>query len=114
MKNTRFSKLAVLVLVCALALCAIIGISASADEAATKAEIETANVAYNDMVQLAFTIKAENLPEGAVLGIMTWADGTTNFNAATANYSTFEASEKDGKVYYKTAGIPAPEMDTPI
>ena len=114
MKNTRFSKLAALVLVCALALCAIVGISASADEAVTKAEIETANVAYNDMVQLAFTIKAENLPEGAVLGIMTWADGTEEFTAQNAAYSTYEASEKDGKTYYKTAGIPAPEMDTTI
>ena len=115
MKSTKFSKLAMLALVCVLAVCAIVGISASAETEAPVAEIESANVAYNDMVQLAFTVKATDaLPEGAVLGIMTWAADTAEFTAENATYSTFEASEKDNVTYYKTAGIPAPEMDTPI
>ena len=114
MKNTRFSRLAILALAFAIAVCAFAGVMASAEDAAPTAEIETANVAYNEMVQLAFTVSSANLPEGAVLGIMTWAQDAGEFTAATAAYSTFEASEKDGTTYYKTAGIPAPEMDTPI
>ena len=114
MKNTRFSKLATLVLVCAITICAFAGVLASAEEAVPTAEIETANVAYNDMVQLAFTVESANLPEGAEIGIMVWKDGTAEFTAATASYATYEANEKDGVTYYKTAGIPAPEMDTPI
>jgi len=56
MKNTRFFKLATLVLVCVLSVCAFVGIIASAEDAVPTAEIESANVAFNDMVQLAFTV----------------------------------------------------------
>ena len=114
MKNTRFLKLAMLVLVCALSVCAFAGVMASAEDAAPAAEIESANVAYNDMVQLAFTVTSANLPEGAALGIMTWEADVAEFTVETAAYSTFDANVKDGVTYYKTAGIPAPEMDTPI
>ena len=114
MKNTRFLKLAMLVLVCALSVCAFAGVIANAEEAAPTAEITTANVAYNDMVQLAFTVTSANLPDGAVVGIMTWEADAVEFTAENAAYSTYKASEKDGVTYYKTAGIPAPEMDTAI
>ena len=115
MKNIKFSRLATLLVVCALAVCAITGVTASADDAAPAAEIETANVAYNDMVQLAFTITTtEDLPAGSELGIMVWAADTAEFTVHNAKHTTFASSEKDGKVYYKTAGIPAPEMDTAI
>ena len=114
MKNTRFLKLATLVLVCVLSVCAFVGIIASAEDAVPTAEIESANVAYNDMVQLAFTVTSANLPDGAALGIMTWKADAVEFTAENAAYSTFESSEKDGVKYYKTLGIPAPEMDTPI
>ena len=114
MKATRFSKLALLLLAMAAIACTAFGAIASAEEAVPAAEIETANVAYNDMVQLAFTVKSANLPEGAEVGIMIWKMGTAEFTAATASYVTYEANVKDNKTYYKSQGIPAPEMDTPI
>ena len=113
MKTTKFSRLLTFALVLAIALCCAIGIMASAEDAEPVARIDTANVAYNEMVQLAFTV-AENgtLPEGADLGIMFWAYGTSEFTAETALYSTYTECEKDGVTYYKSRGIAAPEMDT--
>ena len=115
MKTKSFSKIALLLVLCLTALCAI-GITASANETKPVAKIDSANVAYNDMVQLAFTVEAtdELIAQGAELGIIAWRADVTEFNVATAYYATFTSNEKDGKTYFKTPGIPAPEMDTPI
>ena len=112
MKTKSYSKIALLLVLCLTALLAI-GISASAEDAPV-CKIESANVAYNDMLQLAFTVKSENLDEGAEVGIIAWEADVTEFTVATAFYATFTSSEKDGYTYYKTRGIAAPEMDTPI
>lgn len=114
MKTKSFSKIALLLVLCLTALCAI-GVAASAEDAPPVAKIDSANVAYNDMLQLAFTVEATDaLPEGAELGIIAWEADAAEFTVATAYYATFTASEKDGVTYFKTRGIPAPEMDTPI
>ena len=114
MKATKISRLVTLLLVAVLGACAAFGVAAGAEEAVPTAEIDTANVAYNEMVQLAFTVDSANLPEGAELGVMFWNADATEFTVENAAYSTFTANEKDGKTYYKSQGIPAPEMDTPI
>ena len=116
MKIKSFSKIALLLVLCLTVLCAV-GIAVSADgEETPVAKIDSSNVAYNDMVQLAFTIEATSaLDKDAELGIIAWrADVTGELNVDNAFYATFNASAKDGKTYYKTRGIPAKEMDTPI
>ena len=115
MKTKRFSRLALLMLAMAVMLCSAFGVAAGAEDAEFTAEIDTANVAYNDMVQLAFTIKTTGtIPEGTELGVMFWNADATEFNVENATYLTFTANEKDGTVYYKSNGIPAPEMDTAV
>ena len=115
MKNKSFSKIALLLVLCLTALCAV-GIVASADGETPVAKIDSANVAYNDMVQLAFTIEATSaLDKDAELGIIAWrTDVTDDLTVENAFYATFNSSTKDGKTYFKTRGIPAKEMDTPI
>ena len=113
MKTKSFSKIVLLTVLCLTALLAF-GTMASAEDAPV-AKIDSANVAYNDMVQLAFTVEVTGtLPEGAELGIIAWNEAQDSFTVSNANYATFTANEKDGVSYYKTRGIPAPEMDTPI
>ena len=115
MKIKSFSKIALLLVLCLTVLCAV-GIAASADGEETPiAKIDTANVAYNDMLHIAFGIEVlGTLPEGAELGIIAWEADVVEFNVATAFYATFNANTKDGQTYYKTRGIAARDMDTPI
>ena len=110
MKNTKFTKFAVVLVALAL-LGAAIGITAGAEDTEYTLAIETANVAYNETLQTAFTLDG-TYPNGAKIGIATWAEGVE----ATAENATYiYTSTTQGKAtYYKTAGVAAAEMDTII
>ena len=106
-------KIASLIIAVALLVCGIIGINTSAEEA--KLEIDTANVAYNDMMHLAFTLKNTNtIPEGAEAGIIIWDGAKDEYSVQNASYKTFTAAENGKSTYYKSAGIAAPGIDTDI
>ena len=61
----RITRITLITLALALALCGVLGVSVSADETAATATIGKANVAYNEMTQLAFTVDVSGtLPEG--------------------------------------------------
>ena len=102
-------KIASLIIAAALLICGIVGINTSAEDA--KLEIDSANVAYNDMMHLAFTVTGEAaLPEGAVAGIIIWDGEKDDFTVANASYTTFDVASDGESTYYKSYGIAAPEI----
>ena len=108
MKTLKKPKLLFAMLLLLVSLTAI-GISAGAEEMLS---IQYGNVAYNDMTQLAFTIKGE-APTGSTVGIAVWnSDVSGELTKDNASYFSFTAKTLDEMTYYLTKGIPAPEMST--
>ena len=106
-------KIASLIIAAALLICGIVGINASAEDA--RLEIKSANVAYNDMMHLAFTLTGEEaLPDGAEAGIIIWNGEKDEYTVANASYKTFDASVDGTTSYYKSYGIAAPEIGKEI
>lgn len=116
MKNSKVNKITFLILCCAIMIAAAIGISASAEVASdTTLEIANANVAYNDMMHLAFTLEGmETIPEGAEAGIIIWNEQKATYTAANASFTNFEKSYDGDTVYFKSEGIAAPEINTEL
>ena len=112
MKNTKSFKLIVLVTVLSLVFGAMMSIGASA-EAEAAVTVDSANLAYNEMMHLAVTLECtEELAEGASLGLIIWnGEAEGELTAANAIHTTFEEKEdKNGVKYFISHGIPAPEM----
>lgn len=108
-------KLASLILALALLVCGIIGLTVSADEEEAKLEVESANVAYNDMMHLAFTLKNTTaLPDGAEAGIIIWKNAQDEYTVSNASYKTFSANVDGKTTYYKSEGIAATEIGAEI
>lgn len=115
MKNTKFARVISLVFALSLMVCAIIGITASAEEATPDIEIGNVNVAYNEMLHLTFTINGANkAPAGATVGVMTWDADVENPNKDNYTKKYSIATERDNTTYYKTGGVAATEIDDVI
>ena len=84
----RKMKLFVLLLAVTLMLASAFAISSSAEEAVLK--IDSANVAYNDMMHLVFTLKNTELgPDGAEAGIIVWDKAQEEYTVDNATFATF-------------------------
>lgn len=93
-------------------LCAMLALGTSAEE--NTLSIQYGNVAYNEMTQLAFTLKG-TAPDGKSAGIAVWnSDVADEKTVNNASYFSFTAKELDGVTYYLTNGIPASEMSVQI
>lgn len=113
MKSKRTKTLALFTLALAIAVCGIIGMSASAEEVAPT--VTSANVAYNDMMHLVFIVDNDGaLPEGAKAGIVIWDKEQTEYTADNAAYATFTARLDGETTYYRSYGIAATEIDSKI
>ena len=109
MKKIKTIKLIFTALLLIASLMAI-GVSAGAEDSTLS--IQYGNVAYNEMTQLAFTVKGE-APAGSTIGIAVWKiDVTGEKTVDNASYFSFNAKTLEDKTYYLTKGIPAPEMST--
>ena len=115
MKNTKITRVISLVFALALLVSAIVGITASAEDAATpKIEIDKVNVAYNEMLHLTFTLKGtENAPAGATIGVMTWSADIADRDES--NYTAvYTATVTESGTYYKTGGVAATDIDNAV
>ena len=99
-----------LILALALLVCSVVALSASAEDSLA---IEYANVAYNKMTQLAFTIKGTPA-EGAEVGLAYWGYDVTAEKTIDNATVTFESGVLEGKTYWLTPGIPASKMSSKI
>ena len=111
MKTNKKHLLAVLVL--AVLTCVMLVCLPSAAES-TLAEgelaIEYSNVAYNEMTQLAFTLKGTPA-EGKEAGIAVWDSSVTGEKTvANATFINFSYGILQGKTYWLTQGIAANAM----
>ena len=113
MKNTKSFKLIVLITVLSLVLSAMVGFGTFAEDTSANVEIVGANIAYNEMMHMAINLYcAEELDEGAKLGLMIW-DNTVEgeLTADNATHVTFtEKEDENGTKYYRSQAIPAPKM----
>ena len=110
MKNMKFIAL---IVAAALLVCGAVGIISSAEE--KHMEIDSANVAYNDMMHLAFTLKnTDTIPEGAEAGVAIWNSEKSDYTAKNASFVTFNANVDEETVYYKSEGVAAPEIGNVI
>ena len=112
MKITKNTKIILLVTVLSLVFGTIIGfnVSAEADAAVT---VDSANVAYNEMMHLAINLECnETLAEGDALGLIVWdASVEGEFTVENATYVTYEEKvDKGGMKYFTSQGIAAPEI----
>lgn len=104
-----------IVLVVSLLVCSfsIISIPAAAETTTgteSALEIEYANVAYNAMTQLAFTLKG-TVADGMEAGIAVWNPEITGEKTiANASYTSFKREALEGKTYWLTEGIAANAM----
>ena len=99
-----------LILALALLVCSVVALSASAEDSLA---IEYANVAYNKMTQLAFTIKGTPA-EGAEVGLAYWGYDVTGEKTLDNATVSFEKGNLDGKTYWLTPGIPASVMSEKV
>ena len=99
-----------LILALALLVCSVVALSASAEDTLA---IEYANVAYNKMTQLAFTIKGTPA-DGAEVGLAYWGYDVTGEKTLANATLTFENATLDGKTYWLTPGIPASVMSEKV
>ena len=102
-----------LILALALLVGATFAVASLSASAADSLAIEYANVAYNKMTQLAFTIKGTPA-QGTEVGIAYWDFNVTGEKTLANATVTFESGELQGKTYWLTPGIPAPEMSKKI
>ena len=112
MKNMKSYKLILLVTVISLIFGAMVGIGTSA-EADAAVTVDSANLAYNEMMHLAVTLECtEELAEGASLGLVIWDDTVEgDLTLANATYVTYtEKEDENGIKYFTSYGIPAPKM----
>ena len=109
----RKTKLLVLLCATVLMLVSLLAIGSAAEEKVLK--IDSANVAYNDMMHLVFTLENTDLvPEGAEAGIIVWDKAQDEFLVSNARFATF-TQYSDGKTtYYKSYGVAAPQIGTEI
>lgn len=112
MRNVKNDKIFALIAAIALIFGAYAVITASAEDTCTL-DVENSNVAYNDMLQLVFSLKnVDTVPTGAAAGILMWNEAMDEYTAENAYDSDFIA-DVDGDVeYYKTAGIAAADIGT--
>ena len=115
MKNKKNAKLIAIITVLSLILSAMtaLGSFAAESEADAAVTVDMANVAYNEMMHIAVALEcAEELSEGATLGLLIW-DNTVE-DALTAENATFknftEKEDENGVKYFTSQGIPAPKM----
>lgn len=99
-----------LILALALLVCSVVALSASAEDSLA---IEYANVAYNKMTQLAFTIKGTPA-EGAEVGLAYWGYDVTGEKTLANATVSFEKGNLDDKTYWLTPGIPASVMSEKV
>ena len=108
MKQTKIKKIASVLVIVAVLVCALAGISASAvtdSEIEVSAEIKSVNVEHRGCMHLAFKVETTSVPEGATVGIMMWNSGVTNYTAKNAIWANYELSDDGaGTSYY--AGMP--------
>ena len=105
----KMKRIIVLALALLLIGC-IAGFTVSAEDAVPKATIGMANVAYNDMMHVVFTV--ENVPAGAVAGIVMWDNTATEYTMATKIYEDFTPQTDGGMTYYTTKGVAAKDIGT--
>lgn len=114
MKNTKSIKTIALITVLSLVISAMVGMSVfAADTAEAAITVDQTNIAYNEMMHIAFNLKVdETLGAGEKLGILVWySDVTDELTAENASYKSFDEKVDDGGTkYFKSAGIPAPRM----
>ena len=114
MKNTKSFKTVALLTVLSLMISAMVGIGVfAADTADAAITVDQTNIAYNEMMHIAFNLKVdETLGEGDTLGILIWYSNVTDeLTAENASYKSFtEKVDKGGTKYFTSAGIPAPKM----
>lgn len=102
--------LVVSLLVCSLSIISIPAAAETTTGAESALEIEYANVAYNAMTQLAFTLKG-TVAEGMEAGIAVWNPEITGEKTlANASYTSFKSDALEGKIYWLTEGIAANAM----
>ena len=113
MKNTKNIKLIAFITALSLIFCAMVGISAFAEDADAAVTVAYSNLCYNEMMHIAVNLECtEELAEGDTLGILIW-DNTAEgeLTAANATFKNFtEKEDEGGTKYFTSHAIPAPEM----
>lgn len=111
MKN---SKIFILLVALTLVLASVLAIGVSAeDEKVLK--LDSANVAYNDMMHLVFTLEnTDVVPDGADAGIIVWDEAKEEYTVSNAAFATFTARTDGETTYYRSYGIAAPEIGTEL
>ena len=113
MKNTKITKIALLVLSAALLLGTVIGFTVGAE--APEYEIIAKNVIYGERTAIAFAVNAtvEEATAGAVKVAYKWGENGEVKNATLLETTVEEnICEIDGKTYpvFAAAGVPAKEL----
>ena len=111
MRKTKISLL-LAALVFVLASVLAIGVAA---EGGKVLKVESANVAYNDMMHLVFTLEnTDTLEDGAEAGIIVWNEAQDEYLVDNAVFATFTQRTDGDVTYYRSYGIAAPEIGTVI
>lgn len=112
MKNTKFSKIALLVLSVAILVGCALAFSASAEEAPADNAILAQNLVYGDKVAVAYAINAsiEDAAAGKVTVNYYWEGASDNVKKAT--YISDSTYKKDGVEYpvFITEGVAPKEL----
>ena len=123
MKNTKFSKILVLVLTLALVIGAAFGIGTMAEGEEPAVEIVAQNVSYGGSISIMYAVKSTGLADGQYVVIEGSAFNPVDETTEAFTVSDFETTDYDvvvgeenfGKlpVYY-TPGIPLKNMATTV
>lgn len=123
MKNTKFSKILVLVLTLALVIGAAFGIGTMAEGEEPAVEIVAQNVSYGGSISIMYAVKSTGLADGQYVVIEGSAfnpvdetiEAFTVSDFETTDYNVVVGEEDFGKlpVYY-TPGIPLKNMATTV
>ncbi len=115
MKQTRFTKIAALLLACVLLAGVALSFSVSAttaSEITETASIKSVNVEHRDFMHLAFNVETTGEHTGTI-GIMVWAADVEDYTTANALYSSYVLkSDGAGTSYYASQSIPAKNIAT--
>lgn len=113
MKNTKITKIALLVLSVALLVGAAIGFSVSAEETAKEYEILAKNVVYGDKTAVAVAVNAtiEEANNETVKVAYYWAeDGAASWEKATLLNTNVANNLYEGKPTFAAAGVAAKNL----
>ena len=113
MMKVNKSKIWALVLALTLILGSLSVLSVSADGEDTAFDVNCANIAYDDMLKIVFTLKnTDTLPAGAVTGVLMWDEAKDEYTYENASFKTFTSYTDGESEFYVTRGVAACDIGT--